>query len=454
MESVSFKVSSGVPSFNLPGVESWSALLRPAGWTLGIQVAGAGLGYGVHVLTGRWLGAEVYGAYVLAMGWAVLLSRFSGLGLPTAALRLFPEYDTNEQYGRLRGLLRGSRGLVCGTGLLAALAVTLLFTTTPLFSPDQLPSLLTGIWLVPVLALIGLETEILRAQRQVVWAYAPPRILRPLLLIGGIGIVSVSALPNSAASVLAIMGGILILVLGVQYIGTRRTVPPMTYTTPPEYKPWTWIGIAGPLFLVKGFVIAIAKTDIFVIGALLDTRQVGLYGAALRTAHGITFVGAALDSVASSAVARLHAQGDRGGLQALVARLAQAYFWPTLMLAVGIVLAAPYILGLFGPDFVSGQPELIVLMGGLLVNASTGCQEYLLTLTGHQRACAWIYGAAMVINLILNLVGVSLLGSVGAALATAGTIVIWNGWMYVLVRQRLEIDPTIFALFRPLRSTQ
>jgi O-antigen/teichoic acid export membrane protein len=435
--------------FQLPGVDSWTDLLRPAGWTFGIQVAGAGLGYGVHILIGRWLGADVYGTYLLAMGWAVLLSRFAGLGLPTAVLRLVPEYDTNSEYGLLRGLLRGSRAMVFGAGVIASLGVTGVLVATPLFSDAPHTALLIGIWLTPLLALVGLETEILRAQRRVVWAYAPPRILRPLLLIAGMGALLTTPLPNTSVLLLGLMGALLGTILVLQYVGSRRTLPPTVHTAAPAYAPKAWVQLAGPLFFTKGFLVLIGKTDIFVIGALLNTEQVGLYGAALRTAHVITFAGMALDSIASSAVSRLHTQNDWAGLQALTARLAQFYFWPTLLLAGGMAVASPAILHLFGPGFVESRPELLILMGGLLIHASTGCQEYLLTLTGHERACAWIYGVAMVLNLGLNLLGVLTMGTVGAALATAGSMVFWNGCMYVLVRRQFGIDPTIFA---PLRS--
>lgn len=442
--------NSGI-SFDLPGIESWSDLLRPAGWTFGVQVIGAGLGYGVHVLIGRLLGANVYGAYVLAMGWAVLLSRFNGLGFPTAVLRLIPEYDTDQRYDRLRGLLRGSRGLVLGVGLLMSFAMTGIFTSLSIFPDPQLPSLLAGIWIAPILALVGLETEILRAHRRVLWAYAPPKILRPLLLIAGIATISLTPLPDSAPLIVGIMGCILLGTFGLQYLGTRRIVSPEVYSTSPDYAPRAWLDIAAPLFLMKGFIIVITKTDIFVIGALLDAERVGIYGAALRTAHTITFIGLALDSVASSAVTRLHTQQDWTGLQELVAQLAHAYFWPTLLLASGIAGVSPFIFALFGPEFIAGRPELIVLMGGLLVNASTGCQKYLLTLTGHHQACAWIYGCSMVLNLLLNVVGVITLGTFGAALATAATMIFWNICMYVLIVQRLEIDPTIFAFLRSPR---
>lgn len=437
-------------SFHLPGVDSWADLLRPAGWTFGIQVAGAGLGYGLHILIGRWMGADVYGTYLLAMGWAVLLSRFAGLGLPTTVLRLIPEYDTNQQYGRLHGLLRGSRVLVGGAGLIASLSMTVVLFFFPLFPEADPAALLLGIWLTPILALVGLETEILRAHRRVIWAYAPPRVLRPLLLIAGMGALLLSPLPQSAAFLLGLTGGLLVATFLLQYSGTRRTFPSVIHSAPPTYSLRSWMQLAGPLFLVKGFLTIITKTDLFVIGALLDTERVGLYGAALRTAHTITFAGAALDSIASSAVSRLHTQGDWTGLQALSARLAQMYFWPTLLLASGVAVAAPFILRLFGTAFEASRPELMILMGGLLANASTGCQEYLLTLTGHHRACAWIYGAAMLLNLGLNVLGVLTLGTMGAALATAVSMVFWNGCMYVLVRRRFDIDPTIFA---PLRSS-
>lgn len=444
-------MSETPPSFPLPGITSWTDLLRPAGWTFGIQVLGAGLGYGVHVLIGRWLGADIYGMYLLAMGWAVLLSRFEGLGLPTAVLRLVPEYDTKKKYGLLRGLLRSSRGMVIGTGLLVSLIATLAFHVLPLFPDAQMPAVLAGVWLAPLLALVGLETEFLRAHGRVVWAYAPPRLMRPLLLMAGIGVVAFGPLPGSTPLVLGLVGGLLILVFLVQYTGTGRVFPSPTYSASPQYDLRAWVQLAGPLFLMKGFRIIIAKTDLLVIGALLPAEQVGLYGAALRTAQVITFVGMALDSIASSAVTRLHTKGELDELQRFAGRIAQFYFWPTFLLAMGIAGTAPFILGLFGPSFVASQPALLVLMGGLLVNASTGCQNYLLTLTGHHRVCTWIYGCAMVLNLVLNVAGITAFGTMGAALATAGTMLFWNGCMYLLVVQRLGIDPTIFAFFRSSR---
>lgn len=437
------------PSFDLPGVRSWMDLLHPAGWTFLIRVLGAGLGYGMHVLIGRWLGAEVYGGYILAMGWAVLLSRVEALGLPSAVLRLVPEYDTEDKYGLFRGLLRGSRGMVIGAGVVLSLGTTGVLLLVPLFSEVQRPAILTGIWIAPVLALVGLETEILRSQRRMVWAYAPPRVLRPCLLIGGVLVVAASPLPDSAPTIVGLLGAILVGTFLVQYTGTRRIIPNDVRTAEPSYAPQVWLGIAGPLFLMKGFIVAITKTDIFVIGALLDNSRVGIYGAALQTAHTIMFVGVALDSIASSAVNRLHTQGDREGLQELVVRLAQYYFWPTLALAVIIAAAAPRILGLFGTEFTGGRPILIVLMGGLLANASTGCQKYLLMLTGHHRTCAWIYGCSLVLNVILNTLGVLTFGIVGAAFATAATMAFWNVWMYVVTVRRLGVDPTVFAAFRP-----
>lgn len=107
------------------------------------------------MLIGRWLGADVYGMYLLAMGWAVLLSRFEGPGLPTAVLRLVPEYDTEKKYGLLRGFLRGSRGLVLATGLLVSLIATLAFYVVPLFPAVQMSAVLASVWLVPLLLFIA-----------------------------------------------------------------------------------------------------------------------------------------------------------------------------------------------------------------------------------------------------------------------------------------------------------
>jgi O-antigen/teichoic acid export membrane protein len=145
-------------------------------------------------------------------------------------------------------------------------------------------------------------------------------------------------------------------------------------------------------------------------------------------------------------VARTYAEKDREALQALARRLVILYFGTAVAVAVVIVAASPWVLSLFGPEFLAGQPAFFILVSGLLLNASTGAQSFFLTMTGRERPCMWIHAGCAVLNIALNAAGITLYGIVGAAVATALSLVVLNVWIYRTVRKHLGIDPTIISL--------
>jgi O-antigen/teichoic acid export membrane protein len=90
-------------------------------------------------------------------------------------------------------------------------------------------------------------------------------------------------------------------------------------------------------------------------------------------------------------------------------------------------------------------------VGGLLVNASTGAQSFFLTMTGRERPCMWIHAGCAVLNIALNAAGITLYGIVGAAVATALSLVVLNVWIHRTVVRELHVIPSILA-FLPRRS--
>ena len=76
-----------------------------------------------------------------------------------------------------------------------------------------------------------------------------------------------------------------------------------------------------------------------------------------------------------------------------------------------------------------------------------------MTMTGHQNQSAVVMGVTALVNLILNLIGIHLWGIVGAAMATAFSMAIWNVWLYLLVVRDLGVRPSILdALRAQIRS--
>lgn len=431
--------------FDALRVPSWRSLSRGALVSFGLRVAGAGLLYGLHVLLARWMNAGGYGSYVFAISWTSFLAKFGTLGLPSAVLRFVPEYRTNQATARLWGFLQTSRGLILagtsGLALLAA-AVALLVPT----GDWSLKALLVGFALTPLMGLFSFETQVLRALDRFAWSYAPNYVLRPLAIGGVAGGLLWWTGTISPLSVLLCTGAVLLALVLVQQWGVHSTLD--AFSSAMERRPRRWLRVALPLLLTSGSQLIVSKTDIFLIGILINSEEVGVYFAAMRTAQIVTFFSFAMDAVAAPEVSRLY-HGDSDHLQETVSSLAHWYFWPTLGVALGLTLLADPILSLFGSAFTAGVPVLIVLMVALVFGAAMGPQLYLLNLTGHERSSAYIFGICAVLNVGLNLAGITLYGAFGAALATATTLIVRNLWIRQRVVALTGIAPSVFSAIYP-----
>jgi len=124
-------------------------------------------------------------------------------------------------------------------------------------------------------------------------------------------------------------------------------------------------------------------------------------------------------------------------------------FWPSLLVSIFLAVGAKPILGLFGAGFSDASWVLIVLLVGHVISAATGSVGYLMTLTGHQREAAHVYGGVAILHLAVSAAAIPLLGTIGAAMAVSFSVSVWNLWLHRLVVRRLGIHPSIFA--RPPR---
>jgi O-antigen/teichoic acid export membrane protein len=68
-------------------------------------------------------------------------------------------------------------------------------------------------------------------------------------------------------------------------------------------------------------------------------------------------------------------------------------------------------------------------------------------MTGHQHTSAYLLGAALILNTVLNLLLIPQYGALGAGIASAVASVFWNGSAYWYVRKLLAIEPSVLSSF-------
>jgi O-antigen/teichoic acid export membrane protein len=69
-----------------------------------------------------------------------------------------------------------------------------------------------------------------------------------------------------------------------------------------------------------------------------------------------------------------------------------------------------------------------------------------MSMTGHERISARILWQTALLNVLLNAVLIPLYGLVGAALASAVSLAIWNTMLYREVHRRLGINSTALRI--------
>lgn len=418
---------------------------RGAATTFLIQVVGAGLLYLMQILLARWLGASQYGQYTYAIAWVNLLVIPASVGFDSAIIRFVPEYSVDQEGGLLRGVMvRGYQIALSGGTLVALIGISVVLLLWR--RVQYAPVLVAAMGLTPIRVLMKLQTGIGRGLKSMVVAYAPQKLLRPLLIMGAIGflVMTQEDVGAVAALVCTIIAGIgVVLVQGGML---KKQVPDYVLSSSPEFTTKKWIRVALPLLLISGFVMLLGRTDVIMLGLLEEARGVGIYNVASRTATLITFVLTSVNSIAGPTISSLYSEGKMEKLQKLATSVVHYIFWPSVLIAVAIVLLSGYILALFGTEFVEAKKVLAILAAGQVINAASGSVGYFMNMTGHQDESAWVFGTTAVLNVILNAVAIPAFGVVGAAVATSTSMAVWNIWLNILVFNRIGIHSSIVGI--------
>lgn len=432
----------------LNGEPDASRAQRMALAVFAIRVLGAVLAYVMQVILARLMGGHEYGIYVVVWTLVVVLGIFAPLGFSSSVLRLIPEYRAQGHHGRLRALLVGSRlaGGLAATGIALA-GILAVWLAGDLIASHYVLPLALGVVCLPLFTIGSIQDGIARAHDWPLLAMLPTFIWRPLAILAGMAIAIWAGVPATATNacivtILATWGVAL-----AQMLVLSRSLPREPASRPLRGD-WTfrdWLRISLPILLVEGFFQLITSADVVMVSLWEDPHQVAIYFAASKTPALAHFVYFAVRSATAHRYSRLYHAGARDELGAFVADTARWTFWPTLAMCALLVPVGPLLLSLFGPDFTSGYPAMLILLAGVLARACVGPADALLTMADQQGRCARIYALAFVLNLALNVTLIPLLGINGAAIATAGAMIFEACALRHQARRHLGVDPFILA---------
>ncbi|RWO32665.1 MAG: lipopolysaccharide biosynthesis protein [Mesorhizobium sp.] len=410
-----------------------------------IRIVSAVIAFVSQVLMARWMGSFEYGIFVLVWVTMVIVGNLACLGFHTSIIRFIPEYRERNMLAELRGIVLTSRLFVMVTSTaiagLGALGVWLL---SPFIENYYVVPFILGLICMPMIAMSDLLQGLARANSWALFALAPTYLVRPVLILAlMVLMLLVGFAPDARTAIFASIAATYATTLG-QLIGITARIGKKIPAGPRKLHFAQWFLVSLPIFLVEGFFFLLTNADVLMVGAYMNPNDVAVYFATVKTLALVHFVYFAV----KAGVAQRYAQFTHGEPEKLAAFARETVswtFWPSLLMALLVLVLGEPMLSLFGPEFVAGYPLLFLLVFGVVARAAVGPCESLLTMSGNQNICAAVYAMTLALNIGLNLVLIPLFGLWGAAMATAFAMIFEAGALSFTVWRRLGIVMVIFV---------
>jgi O-antigen/teichoic acid export membrane protein len=387
----------------------------------------------VQVLIVRTLSKEGYGVFAYALSIATIGEGLVSLGLHRAVARYVPLWDEEGDRARALGTLLLSIGATLGTGVAAVLLVWA-FRGAIAGDLATQPGAIASLVILSTLApLQGLD----RLMVGVFSSFGNPRaiflrrfVLTPglrLLVVGVLvvqgGGVVILAVGYAGAGVVgvALYGSLLLSLLRRRgYLGGADPVRPI-------FPAREIFGFALPLLTTEIVFAAINQADAVMLGHLAGAGDVASLRSVVPVARLNQVVLEMFAVLFTPIAARMFQRRDFAGVNELYWNTTR---WVALLsfpiFAGTFALARPLATTLFGDRYAASGPLLAVLAFAFYAHASLGPNGMVLNVYKRLRWVVSVNIVAFLVNIVANFWAIPRYGAMGAAVATAGTLVLHN----------------------------
>ncbi|MEO4045285.1 flippase [Hoeflea sp. CAU 1731] len=422
---------------HLRGVGLGAILIRGTLSVGAIRIANKAITLVAAVVLARILGAQGYGFYAYAMAVVTTIAIPAQIGLPQLVTREIAAAEARREYSLMRGMRRRALQLASVSVVLGSLvgcAILLVSVHIPAINPAVFA---LAMLLLPLQIGLALLASMLRGLRFVVQSTWPQIALQPLLFLLLI-FISMRYLTAWNAMALNLIATAVALVVLVKIF--QKHWPEDANRFAPTYHTRAWLMSLLPFTMMAGINLINKKTDILMLGFFSSASDVGVYTVVFQGAMLVSLPLTAVNAVLAPNIARLYTQGDHQRLQRLITVATLATSLVAGIAGLGLILVGRWLLAsVFGNDFADGYPVLAILCIGQLMNTLAGSVSMFLNMTGHEKDALKGATVSAMLNVILNALLIPYFGMVGAAIATAISLMIWNILLGILVFKRLRL---------------
>jgi O-antigen/teichoic acid export membrane protein len=412
-----------------------------------LKILGLILSYVFIVLVSRCFGAESYGRFSIAFTILNIFSLVFALGIPDATIKIVSDKSINSKFNfRTTSLI-----LLIFSALVGSL---ILYSISEFLSNFYKDENLKGYFIVsaitlPPLILLRFNYETLRGKNEIIrfgfLSHVIPFFLTSILII--IAFYYYNIVDDSIVIIAYAIGIVLAFTLSVFWIKKVDN----SQLNLKRYSAKQLMHYSFPMLATSSFIFIMGWTDTLMLAYYNDKADVGIYNVVIRIARIAIIAITSVNLVLAPKVSELYSNSEFGKMKQLIAKSTKLIFIVTLPLVIIIILANKFVLSIFGDEFISGGVALIVVMLSQLFNAISGSSGQVMNMTGNHKMLRNFTIYSAILNIALNLLLIPSYGILGAAIATASSIIVLNLSSAVFVKRSLGIK-TYFNPFNSLKN--
>lgn len=411
-------------------------------------------GLASEVLLVRYLSKAEYGSLAYALSVLSVATSVSVLGLDKAAARFIPIYEERRDYARAVGTIILAALSMVVAGAAVVLVVFVLQAEATAFTQDPLAAglLLILIVLAPVRAIGALQVSVMSVFSSPGAIFGRRYLLDPgsQLLVVAVVVATGSPLELLAIGYVAV-GIAMVAVYGVVLVRLLATAGIAAHASRLQLPARSLLSYSMPLlstdlvFVLRGALIVI------LLEALHSTVEVASYRASIPIARQNMIVVEALTILFIPVASRLFARRQDIALNELYWQTA---IWITILtfplFAASFAFSELVVTSLYGAEYASSGVVLAILAVGFYINAALGFNGLVLRVFSRVRYLVVGDVITAAVGLSGGFVLVREFGAIGAAMATAGILIMQNVFYHVGMARTTSVrwfEPRYLAVY-------
>jgi O-antigen/teichoic acid export membrane protein len=420
-------------------------IIRQSFWNSLSGYLGVILGAGLTLwLYPNILSVEQYGLTRLLISIATVGSTFASLGLKNTLVRYFPYFRNPERSHH--GLFFWAL-LIPGLGFLVLLLLYGLNTEWLITNFSDKSDLFRDFhpFLIPILLSL-LYFEIVAAYARALQDTVVSSLIKDvglrfgliiLLLVHYMGWITFDGFMIGFAGIYLLQSLSLLGYVLIRY--PQRLLPDFDFLSKPMIKD---MATYGSYALLGGLTtIIVGNIDILMIGALTDLTSTGIYSIAFYIGSVIQIPQRSIHKIAYPVISQAFKDERMDDIADIYRRTSINQLILGTLLLAGIYANLHNLHAILPAEFQSGDWVILVIGLAKLFDMATGINGGIILTSKYYRMDLWTNLLLVALAITTNLLLIPMYGLLGAAIATAISVFVYNSFKMIYVKWKLDMQP-------------